>query len=118
VIAEFGAPRADGKTFEGVRYEVKNGAIVTAPFEGAVAVARAWEPVGNLIVLDVGGGYHIVFLGVGAFLVEEGQSVKAGEPLAAMAGDGALLDLEIRKSGTPVNPLLWLRREAGENSAS
>jgi septal ring factor EnvC (AmiA/AmiB activator) len=117
VIARFGSPRADGKTFEGVRYEVKNGAIVTAPFEGAVAVARAWEPVGNLIVLDVGGGYHIVFLGVGAFLVEEGQSVKAGEPLAAMAGDGALLDLEIRKSGAPVNPLLWLQREAGATDA-
>jgi septal ring factor EnvC (AmiA/AmiB activator) len=117
VIGSFGAPRANGKPYEGLRYQTNDGAVVTAPFEGAVAVARAWAPVGNLIVLDVGGGYHIVFLGVGAFLVEEGQSVKAGEPLAAMAGDGSVLDLEIRKGGAPVNPLLWLRGEAEPSGA-
>ena len=43
--------------------------------------------------------------------------VQNGEPLAAMAGDGAVLDLEIRKGGAPVNPLLWLRGEAGPRGA-
>jgi septal ring factor EnvC (AmiA/AmiB activator) len=56
-------------------------------------------------------------MGVGAFLVEEGQSVKAGEPVAAMAGANAELDLEIRKNGDPVNPSLWLSDNAAAEPA-
>jgi septal ring factor EnvC (AmiA/AmiB activator) len=118
VIGRFGAPRPEGGKFDGVRYASSAGAIVTAPFEGNVSFARAWGPVGNLIVLDVGGGYHILLLGVGAFLVEEGQTVKAGEPVAAMSGAGAALDLEIRKNGDPVNPSLWLSDNSGADGSS
>jgi septal ring factor EnvC (AmiA/AmiB activator) len=118
VIGRFGAVRPEGGKFEGLRYAAGSGAIVTAPFEGNVSFARQWGPVGNLIVLDVGGGYHILLLGVGAFLVEEGQTVKAGEPVAAMSGAGAELDLEIRKNGDPVNPSLWLSENAGPDGSS
>lgn len=118
VIGRFGAARPEGGRFEGLRYAAGSGAIVTAPFEGAVSFARRWGTVGNLIVLDVGGGYHILLLGVGAFLVEEGQTVKAGEPVAAMTGAGAELDLEIRKNGDPVNPSLWLSEKAGSDGSS
>ena len=118
VIGRFGAPRPEGGKFEGLRFAAGSGAIVTAPFEGNVSFARQWGRVGNLIVLDVGGGYHILLIGVGAFLVEEGQTVKAGEPVAAMNGAGAELDLEIRKNGDPVNPSLWLSENAGPDGSS
>lgn len=118
VIGRFGTARPEGGKFEGLRYAAGSGAIVTAPFEGSVSFARQWGPIGNLIVLDVGGGYHILLLGVGAFLVEEGQTVKAGEPVAAMSGAGAELDLEIRKNGDPVNPSLWLSENAGPDGSS
>ena len=118
VIGRFGSPRPEGGKFDGLRYAAGPGAIVTAPFEGNISFARAWGPVGNLIVLDVGGGYHILLLGVGAFLVEEGQTVKAGEPVAAMGGVGAVLDLEIRKNGDPVNPSLWLSENSGADGSS
>lgn len=118
VIGRFGAPRPEGGKFEGLRFAAGSGAVVTAPFEGSVSFARQWGPIGNLIVLDVGGGYHILLLGVGAFLVEEGQTVKAGEPVAAMSGAGAELDLEIRKNGDPVNPSLWLSENAGQDGSS
>lgn len=118
VIGRFGAARPEGGLFEGLRYAAGSGAIVTAPFEGNVSFARQWGPVGNLIVLDVGGGYHILFLGVGSFLVEEGQTIKAGEPVAAMSGAGAELDLEIRKNGDPVNPSLWLSENAAPDGSS
>lgn len=118
VIGRFGAVRPEGGKFDGLRYAAGAGAIVTAPFEGNVSFARPWGPIGNLIVLDVGGGYHILLLGVGAFLVEEGQTVKAGEPVAAMSGADAALDLEIRKNGDPVNPSLWLSDNAGSDGSS
>ncbi|MFZ5619077.1 MAG: murein hydrolase activator EnvC family protein [Pseudomonadota bacterium] len=118
VIGQFGADRPEGGRFEGLRISSSDKAIVTAPFEAKVAFARSWSPIGNLIVLDVGGGYHILMMGVGAFLVEEGQSVKAGEPVAAMEGLDAALDLEIRKNGDPVNPSLWLSENGRLDPAS
>ena len=110
LMGGFRQPRPEGGRFDGLRFATADKAIVTAPFEGKVAFARAWGPIGNLIVLDVGGGYHILFIGVGVFLVEEGQTVAAGEPVAAMSGRNAMLDLEVRKDGEPVNPTLWLSR--------
>ena len=109
--------RPEGGRFDGIRYITGDNAIVTAPFQADVAFARAWDPIGNLIVLDVGQGYHILFMGVGAFLVEEGQEVAAGEPLGTMSGSNARLDLEIRKNGEPVNPSLWLSGKSKEDDA-
>jgi len=108
LIGRFGQPRPEGGKFDGLRYSVADKAIVTAPYEGNIVFARAWGPVGNLIVLDVADGYHILMMGVTGFLVEEGQSVQAGEPVGTMTGSDAKLELEIRKDGEPVNPSLWL----------
>lgn len=117
VIAEFGSPDAAG-SLDGMRFAAADKALVTAPFEGKVAIARAWDPIGNLMVLDVGGGYHMLLLGFKTFLAEEGQVVAAGEPVASMeAAPGAKdanLYLEIRKNGEPVNPSLWLSRKSVE----
>lgn len=117
LTGRFGADRPEGGKFSGVRFLVRDQAIVTAPFEGRVVFARDWQPIGNLIVLDVGDGFHVLLGGVGAILVEEGQRVAAGEPVAEMAQGGAALDLEIRKNGEPVNPVLWLSRNSMEDPA-
>lgn len=117
----FGAARPGGGRYEGVRFATRDQAIVTAPYEASVAFARPWDPIGNLIVLDVGGGYHILLIGVSSILVQEGQKVAAGEPVGAMSGgqtgEPASLDLEIRKGGEPVDPSLWLSRKSMEEMA-
>ncbi len=118
LTGKFGNARPEGGKFEGLRFTVRDQAIVTAPFEGRVVFARPWPPIGNLIVLDVGGGFHVLLLGVGSFLVDEGQRIAAGEPVAEMAGRGANLDLEIRKNREPVNPALWLSRKSMEELAN
>ncbi|MEM8772143.1 MAG: peptidoglycan DD-metalloendopeptidase family protein [Pseudomonadota bacterium] len=114
LTGQFGAPRPEGGAFEGMRFSARSAAIVTAPFEGKVVVARDWRPIGNLVILDVGGGYHILLLGVGDILVEENQRIAAGEPVAQMPDGNGVLDLEIRKNGEPVNPAFWL---SGENTS-
>ncbi|MEO0400076.1 MAG: peptidoglycan DD-metalloendopeptidase family protein [Pseudomonadota bacterium] len=113
LIGRFGKPKPEGGAFEGVRYAAADGAIVTAPYDASVAFARFYRPTGNLIVLDVGEGYHILLMGVGSFLVDEGQTVAAGEPIAVMTGGDAQLDLEIRSAREPVNPALWLDKDTG-----
>jgi septal ring factor EnvC (AmiA/AmiB activator) len=117
IVGEFGSPDAAG-TLDGVRIAAPDNATVLAPYEARVAVARAWDPIGNLMILDVGGGYHLLLLGFSMFLAEEGQVVAAGEPLASMSAPAgakeADLYLEIRKDGEPVNPSLWLSRKSVE----
>lgn len=117
LFGKFRQRRPEGGRFEGIRFVTADNAIVTAPFQADVVFARAWDPIGNLIVLDVGQGYHILFMGVGAFLVEEGQEVSLGEPLGTMRGNNARLDLEIRKNGEPVNPELWLSSKSKADEA-
>lgn len=110
IVAGFGQSKPEGGKSEGLRIAAADKAIVTAPFEAKVAFARPWARRGNLVVLDVGSGYHIVLMGVGAFLVEEGQSIAAGEPVATMSGGRPELEFEIRKDGAPINPSLWLSK--------
>ena len=110
MTGRFGRRRPEGGKFEGVRFTTRDRAIVTAPFEGRVSFARSWDPIGNLLVIDVGGDYHLLLAGVGRFLVDEGQRITAGEPVAEMSGTGAPLDMEIRRKGEPVNPALWLEK--------
>ncbi|MGE0409758.1 MAG: murein hydrolase activator EnvC [Amphiplicatus sp.] len=121
LIGLFGGKRPEGGVYDGVRFSASDQAIVTSPYEANVVFARNWGPIGNLIVLDVGGGYHILLMGVSQFLVEQGQKVAAGEPLGLVAGASggqeARLDLEIRKDGEPVNPSLWLSRKSIEEMA-
>ncbi|GJL92310.1 murein hydrolase activator EnvC family protein [Hyphococcus sp.] len=115
LTGDYGKPRSEGGVFEGLRFSVRDQAIVTAPFEGRVAFAQEYPPGTNMIVLDVGEGYHILLIGVGRILVQEHQRITAGEPVAEMADGGASLDLEIRKNGEPVNPALWLSRKTMES---
>lgn len=114
LAGRFGATKPEGGTFEGVRFAVRDKAIVTAPHEGNVAFAQPYGPLGNVIILDVGAGYHVLLIGVSNLLVEEGQSVSAGEPVGSIAanpGGEAYLDFEIRRNQEPVNPSLWLGRQ-------
>jgi len=109
---KFGQTGADGERLDGIRIDARDQAIVTAPFEAKIVFAQDWGLAGNMIVMDVGAGYHLLLIGIGQFLVDAGQIVKAGEPLAAMIGDEAALDLQIRKNGEPVNPLLWFQLDS------
>ncbi len=132
IVGQFGQKSADGAKLDGLRIEVREKAIVTAPYEAKVAFAQKWGPIGNMIVLDVGEGYHILLMGVGDFLVEAGQTVRAGEPLAEMGGretasnlltsnqegeQSQTLDLQIRKNGEPVNPKKWLLAQTQKEAA-
>lgn len=114
LTGRFGAPKPEGGAFEGVRFEVRDQAIVTAPHDASVAFAQSWGPIGNVVILDVGSGYKLLLIGVTNLLVQEGQTVAAGEPVGSIAaarpGGEAILDFEIRRNSEPVNPSLWLKR--------
>jgi len=118
-LKEFGTPDGSGGSEKGVSIATRAGAQVTAPADGWVVYAGAFRSYGQLLILNVGGGYHVLLAGMERISVDLGQFVLTGEPVALM-GNGShiaavlatgssqpVLYVEFRKDGTPVDPGPW-----------
>ncbi len=119
VSSKYGSRTASGQKLDGVRFKVKAGNSVTAPFAGTVQMAGNMEDYGNILILDVGEGYYFVLLGMADNQIAKGSVVQAGEPLGTMPPKGDSgeetfeLFLQVRETiaknvTEPVNPALWL----------
>ncbi|HEX9323780.1 MAG TPA: peptidoglycan DD-metalloendopeptidase family protein [Xanthobacteraceae bacterium] len=118
-IRDFGAPDGLGGTEKGLWIASRAGAQVTAPCDGWVVYAGPFRSYGQLLILNAGGGYHVLLAGMERISVDLGQSVLTGEPVAVMGGgpqsaaaiavgsSQPVLYVEFRKDGTPVDPNPW-----------
>ena len=125
-LKEFGAPDGHGGLEKGLSIATRAGAQVTAPGDGWVVYAGAFRSYGQLLILNVGGGYHVLLAGMDRISVDLGQFVLTGEPVAVM-GNGShiaailatgssqpVLYIEFRKDGVPVDPGPWWAAGEGE----
>jgi septal ring factor EnvC (AmiA/AmiB activator) len=125
-IKGYGAPDGVGGLEKGVSIATRAGAQVTAPADGWVVYAGPFRSYGQLLILNAGGGYHILLAGMARISVDLGQFVLAGEPVAVM-GNGShiaailaagssqpVLYVEFRKDGSPVDPGPWWAAGEGE----
>jgi len=90
------------------------GTRVLAAADGIVSHAGPDGGYGRLIELTHGNGYVTRYAHNAALLVEPGQTVKRGEPIALMGSTGRStgthLHFEVLRDGRPVNPLAFVRR--------
>jgi septal ring factor EnvC (AmiA/AmiB activator) len=86
-MRDFGAADGTGGTEKGISIATRAGAQVTAPSDGWVVYAAPYRSYGQLLILNVGGGYHVLLAGMERITVDLGQFVLTGEPVAAM-GNG------------------------------
>jgi septal ring factor EnvC (AmiA/AmiB activator) len=125
-IRDFGAADGLGGTEKGVSLASRPGAQVTAPCDGWVVFAGPFRNYGQLLILNAGGGYHVLLAGVDRISVDLGQFVLTGEPVAVMGGTAQstaaiaigssqpVLYVEFRKDGSPVDPSPWWAASEGE----
>ena len=118
-IREFGMPDGLGGTEKGLSLASRAGAQVTAPCDGWVVYAGPFRSYGQLLILNAGGGYHVLLAGMERISVDLGQFVLTGEPIAVMGGgpqsaaavatgsSQPVLYIEFRKDGSPVDPSPW-----------
>jgi septal ring factor EnvC (AmiA/AmiB activator) len=119
---DFGASDGNGGSEKGISIATRPGAQVTSPCDGWVVYAAPYRSYGKLLILNAGGGYHVVLAGMERISVEIGQFVLTGEPVAVMGSGpqvasamltGAsgssqpVLYIEFRKDGSPVDPNPW-----------
>ena len=125
-IRGYGKSDGLGGVEKGVSIATRAGAQVTAPADGWVVYAGPFRSYGQLLILNAGGGYHILLAGMARISVDLGQFVLAGEPVAVM-GNGShvaailaagssqpVLYVEFRKDGSPVDPGPWWAAGEGE----
>ncbi len=122
VADRYGGSDGAGGTMDGIRIFSRDNAEVVAPFDGKLVFAGRFGDYGELLILEVGEGYHILLSGMSHIYGETGQNVIAGEPIGRMGSDDdrtvtdemanrqarTALYVEFRKDGEPFNPAPWI----------
>jgi septal ring factor EnvC (AmiA/AmiB activator) len=125
-IREFGGSDGVGGVEKGISLASRAGAQVTTPCDGWVVYAGPFRSYGQLLILNAGGGYHVLIAGMERISVSIGQFVLTGEPVATMGSTSQIasvlatnttqpvLYIEFRKDGTPIDPGPWWAANEGE----
>jgi septal ring factor EnvC (AmiA/AmiB activator) len=122
-LKRFGEADGVGGTLKGISLQTRGEARIVAPADGWVVYAGTFRSYGQLLIINAGGGYHVLLAGIGRIDVSLGQFVLAGEPIAVMGASvmGAspaaartgndvsrpVLYVEFRKDGRPIDPGPW-----------
>jgi septal ring factor EnvC (AmiA/AmiB activator) len=125
-LREFGHSDSSGSVDKGISLATRPGAQVTTPCDGWVVYAGPFRSYGQLLILNAGGGYHVLIAGMERISVNIGQFVQTGEPVATMGttsqvasilatnASQPVLYVEFRKDGTPIDPGPWWAANEGE----
>ena len=90
------------------------GTEIRAVHDASVIYCDWFRGYGKLVILLHDDGYNSVYAHCSEILVQKGDLVRAGQPIAFIGETGSLkgpfLYFEIREDGKPVDPALWLQR--------
>jgi murein hydrolase activator len=114
-VLSFGDTTSNGRKSQGLVIETRHGAQITSPCDGWIVYAGQFRSYGQLLIINAGGGYHILLAGLSHIDAQLGQFVLAAEPVGTMsvapkgkAQDNApVLYVEFRKEGRPIDPEPW-----------
>jgi septal ring factor EnvC (AmiA/AmiB activator) len=117
-VLTFGEKTQYGSQSKGLVLETRHGGQVVSPSDGWIVYAGEFRSYGQLLIINAGGGYHILLAGLSQIDVQLGQFVLAGEPVGVMSGAGRsslgkaqdnapILYIEFRKDQRPIDPDPW-----------
>ncbi len=125
-IRSFGGSDGSGGQEKGISIATRPGAQVTTPCDGWVVYSGPFRSYGQLLILNAGGGYHVLIAGMERISVTIGQFVLTGEPVATMgttsqvasilaaSSSQPVLYIEFRKDGTPIDSGPWWAASEGQ----
>jgi septal ring factor EnvC (AmiA/AmiB activator) len=122
LLVKFADPLEDGVTSKGLHIETRPGAQVISPCDGWIVYAGPFRSYGQLLIINPGGGYHVVIAGMDRVEAITGQFVLAGEPIAAMGSEPRAsektparpnLYVEFRRDQQPIDPAPWWSAAVG-----
>ncbi|MEZ0300980.1 MAG: murein hydrolase activator EnvC [Hyphomicrobiaceae bacterium] len=117
-VLKFGEKTKYGSQSKGLVLETRHGGQVVSPCDGWIVYAGEFRSYGQLLIINAGGGYHILLAGLSQIDVQLGQFVLTGEPVGVMSTAGRttpgkaqdnapVLYIEFRKDQRPIDPDPW-----------
>ena len=96
---------------KGILLTLKNKSFLTTPHDGLVVYADAFKGYGNMIIIDLGNDYHLIYSGLTKILCSVGDWVNGGKVLGEIENksDKSEMYLEVRFKGKTVNPSSWIK---------
>lgn len=111
IVRGFGAQSGGAPASQGVLLRTRAGAAIAAPAAARVAYAGAFRSYGQVLILDLDGGYVLVLTGLDAVGVRVGEAVAVGQTIGQMPASATTapeLYVEVRRNGQPIDPGRWL----------
>ena len=125
-LVGYGGSDGAGGISKGISLASRPNSQITTPCDGWVVYAGPFRTYGQLLILNAGGGYHVLIAGMERISVSIGQFVLTGEPVATMGSSSRVasvlsasasqpvLYIEFRKDGTPIDSGPWWAANEGE----
>jgi murein hydrolase activator len=121
-VLNFGDKTQYGSQSKGLVLETRHAAQIVSPTDGWIVYSGEFRSYGRLLIINAGGGYHILLAGLSQIDVQLGQFVLAGEPVGVMAAapktaqntqdNAPVLYVEFRKDQRPIDPDPWWMSDA------
>lgn len=101
------------KRHNGVDFGAPQGTPIKAAEGGVVLYAGWYGGYGKIVMVDHGDDLVTLYAHTSRYVVKEGQKVQRGQVIAYVGSTGLStgphLHFEVRRNGTPVNPITYLR---------
>ena len=105
LVSGFGIVGAGQAQSRGISILAQSGAQVVAPGAGRVAFAGPYRGYGLIVIIEHSGGWTSLVTGLSQLDCWAGEQLVAGGSLGQAGPGSPLLTLELRRQGSPVNPL-------------
>ena len=116
-MISFGERTPYGGASKGIVIQTRPNARVVSPCDGWVVYVGEFRSYGQILIINAGGGYHVVLAGLNQIDVSMAQFVLAGEPVGLMGAasrsartpeSAPVLFVEFRtKDGRSIDPTPW-----------
>ena len=118
-VFAFGDKTQYGTQSKGLVVQTRDGGQVVSPCDGWIVYAGEFRTYGKLLIVNAGGGYHMLLAGLSQIDVQFGQFVLTGEAVGVMGSavksslatkaqdSGPVLYIELRKDGRSIDPDPW-----------
>lgn len=118
-VFAFGDKTQYGTLSKGLVVQTRDGGQVVSPCDGWIVYAGEFRTYGKLLIINAGGGYHMLLAGLSQIDVQFGQFVLTGEAVGVMGSavksslaaktqdSGPVLYIELRKDGRSIDPDPW-----------
>ena len=96
---------------KGILLTLRDKSFLTTPREGLVVYADSFKGYGNMIILDLGNNYHLIYSGFTSIMCSVGDWLNTGNILGQIETTDKKREmyLEVRFKGKTINPSSWIK---------